>query len=130
MQYHLVVIRRATALVTVPAVEVRLCHRDERVGLLRTPGGTLRLGDGIGIDVRRHLAAGHRAVECPDDQLTFFDRHLDGQPQHTAVFVAPRNERPARPGPLRVMGGLRRNIADLPAALLDLRHRRIEGVLQ
>jgi hypothetical protein len=73
VQDDLIPIGRLCAFAALTTVEIRLHHRDERIGLLRTPRRAFRLADRVGFDVHCHLAPGHGEVERPHDELAFLD---------------------------------------------------------
>src|SRR3954470_18965669 len=62
------------------------------------------------------------------DDLAILDRQLDGDPQCAVRRIAPNRQRAALPGALRGVGRLRRDIANLPATLLDLARGRLQRV--
>ena len=102
-----------------------------------TPAPDFSLASGPDTELRLSDLRGHPVIlvfypadwsPVCGDQLALFKWHLDGQPQQAALFIPPHRQRPVLPGTPGVMHGVRRHIADLPAALLDILGRRAERV--
>ena len=69
-----------------------------------------------------------RPLDRLHDELANIERQLHAQAQRAARGIAPRRQRARLPRAPRVVHGVRVHIANLPAALLDLRRRGIECV--
>ena len=69
-----------------------------------------------------------RPLDRLHDELANLERQLHAQAQRAACGIAPRRQRARVPRTPRIVHGVRLHVANLPAALLDLRRRRIERI--